>query len=350
MRGQRVEVQNCDDLKNHLNTNSNKDVKLKLLFINSFLINNNDIELTCKSFHISIRTGYEWIDKWNKNGVIGLKDKPITGRKAKISIDQLKFLTEQLKKRNFWDISEIQKLVNDMFNVCLSNKRLSVILREIKMNYTKPYKLDYRRPDNAEEILINSLSKISEQMTEDGIDKDNILIGFMDEASPQNKANSGKSWSFNSPIMKENSTKYKANTIAFYALNGNDTIMFLEDSKEEGIAEFIKEIRVQNPDPDAIVVVLDNFSSHKTELCKKVARDNGIYLVFIPPYSPDLNPIEFIWKSVRRSVSKFFIKSENYLRDIIVSAFSLCSQTISFADSWIKKIASSIDFLQFLNC
>jgi transposase len=33
------------------------------------------------------------------------------------------------------------------------------------------------------------------------------------------------------------------------------------------------------------------------------AKELGLYLVYLPPYSPDLNPIEFIWKSIKRVLS-----------------------------------------------
>lgn len=148
--------------------------------------------------------------------------------------------------------------------------------------------------------------------------------------------------------MKENTTKYRVNTIGFYALNGNDALMFLEDSKKEGIEQFIREIRIQNTEPDAIIVVLDNYSAHKTKLCIETAKKNGIYFVFIPPYSPDLNPIEFAWKSVRRMISKFFIESKKHLEEIISCAFELSVRTMSLANNWIDKIANSIDYLKFL--
>jgi transposase len=349
MKGNSIIIKNAHELEIYLIQCYSSEVKLRLLFINSFLKNNNDLDHTCNLFHISIKTGYEWIDKWNKNGVNGLKDKPITGRKAKLTECNIKTLEIELKKRDFWDISEVQYLIISLFNISLSKRRISVILREMKMNYNKPYRKDYRRPDNAEEILIEKLKHTFNEIIKDGYDPDNVCIGFMDEAHPQNKANSGKFWSFGKPVMKENTTKYRVNTIGFYSLNGNDAIMFLEDSKEEGIEQFIKEIRVQNPEYDAIIVVLDNFSSHKTNLCLSTAKENGIYFVFIPPYSPDLNPIEFAWKSVRRMISKFFVESKEHLQDIIACTFEKCVESMSLANSWIDKIASKIEFLKFLN-
>ena len=349
MKGIFLTIANVTELESNLDKDHGSDVKLRLLFINSFLINNNDLDLTCAIFRISIKTGYEWIERWNKNGVIGLKDKPITGRKAILTKENIEILNVELKKRDFWDISEINELIKTLFNISISKSRISEILNEMKMSYHKPYRKDYRRPDNAEAILIEKLKYTCNEIIKDGHNPENVCIGFMDEAHPQNKANSGKFWSFGKPVMKENTTKYRVNTIGFYSLNGNDAIMFLEDSKEEGIEQFIKEIRIKNPDYDAIIVVLDNFSSHKTNLCLSTAKENGIYFVFIPPYSPDLNPIEFAWKSVRRMISKFFIKSKEHLQDIIACTFEKCVESMSLANSWIDKIASKVEFLEFLN-
>ena len=40
-------------------------------------------------------------------------------------------------------------------------------------------------------------------------------------------------------------------------------------------------------------LVLDNLSSHKSELITKLCKNRGVNLIYLPPYSPDLNPIVF---------------------------------------------------------
>ncbi|MEW6007010.1 MAG: transposase [bacterium] len=57
-----------------------------------------------------------------------------------------------------------------------------------------------------------------------------------------------------------------------------------------------------------MVLVIDNFSSHKSVIVKELAQELGIYLVYLPSYSPDLNPIEYIWKSIKRLLSLIFVK------------------------------------------
>jgi len=58
--------------------------------------------------------------------------------------------------------------------------------------------------------------------------------------------------------------------------------------------------------------------------------------VFLPAYSPDLNPIEFIWKSIKKEVSKEFIESVTQLRELIKEKFTELSKFKSFAKSWTK--------------
>ena len=40
-------------------------------------------------------------------------------------------------------------------------------------------------------------------------------------------------------------------------------------------------------------VILDNFATHKTFAATKAMRDAGCWFLFLPPYSPNLNPIEW---------------------------------------------------------
>lgn len=48
------------------------------------------------------------------------------------------------------------------------------------------------------------------------------------------------------------------------------------------------------------VVVLDNLSSHKSEHARKMIESRGARLEFLPPYSPDLNPIEMVFSKIKQ--------------------------------------------------
>ncbi len=100
-----------------------------------------------------------------------------------------------------------------------------------------------------------------------------------------------------------------ANTFGFYSLNGNSVLQFHDHSRKEDVCRFLESIRKHNP-RRRIIIILDNFSSHHAKAVLKKAGKLKIRLVFLPPYSPELNPIEFIWKSIKRIISEEVINSE----------------------------------------
>jgi len=157
----------------------------------------------------------------------------------------------------------------------------------------------------------------------------------MDETSPQTTANTQRLWSFTKPSIIKNTTQMRANTFGFYPINGNSVVDFKDHSKKEDVCEFLELIRSKNP-IKCIVVILDNFRSHWANKTREKAKELGIILAFLPPYSPDLNPIEFIWKSIKREVSAIFIESVEYLKTIIREAFIRLSSSLSYAEKWMN--------------
>jgi len=172
-------------------------------------------------------------------------------------------------------------------------------------------------------------------------------VGFLDESSPQTTANTQRLLSFGKPAIWKNTTKLKANAFGFYALNGVSVIDFKEHSKKEDVCEFLREIRCCNP-KDEIVLILDNFRSHHAIDSVLCAEECNIKLIFLPPYSPDLNPIEFIWKSIKRVVSRTFIRDLKYMKQIIFKTFLQSTSHLSFANRWVEKFLGTKNKLNIL--
>ena len=172
-------------------------------------------------------------------------------------------------------------------------------------------------------------------------------MGFLDESSPQTTANTQRLLSFGKPAIWKNTTKLKANAFGFYALNGVSVIDFKEHSKKEDVCEFLREIRCCNP-KDEIVLILDNFRSHHAIDSVLCAEECNIKLIFLPPYSPDLNPIEFIWKSIKRVVSRTLIRDLKYMKQMIFKTFLQSTSHLSFANRWVEKFLGTKNKLNIL--
>ena len=70
------------------------------------------------------------------------------------------------------------------------------------------------------------------------------------------------------------------------------------------------------------VVVLDNASFHKSPILKIEAAKHGVNIIYLPAYSPDLNPIEKFWANLKRNIRKIIKKVEN-LQEAITEAFRI---------------------------
>ncbi len=141
--------------------------------------------------------------------------------------------------------------------------------------------------------------------------------------------------------MIKNTDYIKANAFAFYSINGRNLIDFMESSKAENVCEFLTKIVEQNP-KTKIILILDNSKSHHADKTVRKARELKIILVFLPPYSPDLNPVEFLWKTIKREVSVRFIKSKEHLRNIIKNEFMKVEKSLSFAKKWMETFNPQI--------
>lgn len=337
MGGKAISVQNPNTLEEVLTQEKAGPLRDRLLFLKCLKDNFDDIAFACQTFQVAFSTGYEWLSKWNHHGVEGLKDHDIPGRPKTLGENELKTLKMHLDGK-IWRTSEVKDLIKQLFNVEWTNRWVSHVLRhQLNCHYAKPYRISSKRPIDAEKLLQESLQKVFETIDSYGIKPEDVAIGYIDEASPQNKANSGRGWYVAKPVMEVSSDKIKVSTIGFYALHGQSCVDFISDSKEETVIHFLEKIRKANEDFEYIIVVLDNLRSHHTAAVENAAFDLGIFLVFLPPYSPDLNPIEFIWKTIKRFLSLCFIASEEILRELIFGIYTLATTSLSFAKSWIAK-------------
>jgi transposase len=87
-------------------------------------------------------------------------------------------------------------------------------------------------------------------------------------------------------------------------LDGSTACMALEGATDtESFRAYVEVILLPTLRPGDIVV-MDNLSSHKSDQTLALIRQAGAQALFLPAYSPDLNPIEMMWSKVK-----------NFLRD-----------------------------------
>lgn len=100
---------------------------------------------------------------------------------------------------------------------------------------------------------------------------------------------------------------------AFSPLNGHSFILDLPECNTDTFQLFLNEFSCHEPD-QLKIVFLDNGAFHKA--ARLVIPDN-IVLIFLPPYSPELNPAELVWKFIKDKLANQVFKTLKDLEKVI---------------------------------
>lgn len=92
---------------------------------------------------------------------------------------------------------------------------------------------------------------------------------------------------------------------------------------------FIRESLLPNLRPGQ-VIVMDNLAAHHAAAVRSLIESAGCRLVYLPPYSPDLSPIEPMWSQLKAELRRLNPRTMTTLNDAIDQAL----QTITAADCW----------------
>lgn len=89
---------------------------------------------------------------------------------------------------------------------------------------------------------------------------------------------------------------------------------------------YVEEVLVPELWPGA-VVLLDNLSAHKVAGVEDAIEAAGARLLYLPPYSPDLNPIEQAWSKLKAHLRKVAARSYRSLSRAISTGLALITPT-----------------------
>ena len=103
--------------------------------------------------------------------------------------------------------------------------------------------------------------------------------------------------------------------------------------KQNDFCDFLQQLR-DCSDKRPLHVVLDNCRVHHAKTVKKFALDHDIELIYLKPYSPEMNPIELVWAQVkstfRSELLDAFIQRQKpvFIRELLVTALKNVNQAV----------------------
>ena len=135
--------------------------------------------------------------------------------------------------------------------------------------------------------------------------KPNETIVFMDGVHPQHNTTTSKVWirKGKEKQVKSNTGRSRINLNGIYNPSTQDILVHQSNRiNAETTIEFFKKIEEYYKGKKKIYIIVDNAKYYKNRAVKKYVEDSKIEMIFLPPYSPNLNLIERLWKLLRKKV------------------------------------------------
>lgn len=93
----------------------------------------------------------------------------------------------------------------------------------------------------------------------------------------------------------------------------------------EIFAEFISQALRPILKPEH-VIIMDNVSFHKSKHVEEIIHDVGARIIYLPPYHPELNPIEEMWSKIKTCLRKSSARTLEQFQNAIKKSFEAVSQ------------------------
>ena len=117
-------------------------------------------------------------------------------------------------------------------------------------------------------------------------------------------------------------------------IRGVRAMMTVEGATDAEVFEtFLERVLLRKLRPGD-VVVLDNVGAHKPENVRRLIERAGAKLLYLPPYSPDLNPIELCWSKLKAALKDFGARTRDALDAAIKRAMDLIGG--DDAEAWFR--------------
>lgn len=113
-------------------------------------------------------------------------------------------------------------------------------------------------------------------------------------------------------------------------------LLGLDEMSTETEYIFLTELKKQHPDQH-IVVVIDNAPCHKPKILHSI---QGMTIIYLPPYSPELNPVERFFEEIRRATANMLFTTLHDIEERITDAINSWSQEALqqlCGYDWIRK-------------
>ena len=331
----------CEDLRRKARRENNGRVSTRLLAIANVLdgMKRGDAARQAGMSRLRLR---DWIKRYNENGIEGLRDRPKGHVNRRLTAEQEKELKEIVEQGPNgllvrWRWKDLKEELKKRFGVEYHERTIGKILNRLGFSYISVRPIHPRTDIESQESFKKNFAVEVEKIIPEHAQGKSIELWFQDEARIGQQGTLTRLWAKKGTRPRVRRDQRRANAYIFGAVcPSRDTgaALVLPCANTESMNLHLAEISAVVKPENHAVIVTDNAGWH---ISKELKVPKNLSLMYLPPYSPELNAQENIWQYLR----------QNFLAGRIFETFSEITDACS--NAWnalisetgrIKSIAS----------
>ena len=250
-----------------------------------------------KLFPISEKTRYNWFNAWNTSGLVGLYDRPGRGRHQKLN-DEQKAQVKAWVMASPRQLKGIVQKVKKTWGIDVSTDTLKRVLKASRMRWRRIRRVPAKRPPQAEYRRKRYALNVLKALEAEG----SIDVYYMDETGFTLVPPIPYAWQAEGAPLEVPSQKSKRfNVLGFMTRqNQMESYVSAQTITADVVATCIETFFSDVDKPT--VIVMDQASIHTGQAVSERRAEwaqRQVYLFDLPPYSPELNLIEIVWRFMK---------------------------------------------------
>ena len=250
---------------------------------------------------------YNWLARYRAGGWHALRSGKHSGRPKKLDGTQIAWINKTIRDKNplqlkfsfaLWTRSMVTRLIHKQFGLKLSESSVGRLLRQMGFSCQKPlYRAYQQDPDAVEAWKKTVFPKIKKRAKKLG-----ATIYFEDESGIRSDFHAGTTWSpkGRTPVIKVTGARFSTNMVAAISTRGHLRFMINQGTvNADVLCDFLKRLMHNAQQP--IFLIWDGHPTHKSKKVRECIEsfEGKLEVYILPSYSPELNPTEQVWRSVK---------------------------------------------------
>ncbi len=262
------------------------------------------IQFIAKLLQMSRNHVTEILQRYRDGGVAAvLAPDHYKGSQPKLTGEQQQALKIELTTHIYVTAAQVAAWIEAQWHVAYTDSSsLHKLLKRLGFTYKKNRLVPSKADPELQRLFVRWFQGLCQRLGPE----DRIYFG--DAVHFKHNAEAGYAWSLKGAphLIPANSGRQRYNVFGAYCVQTQEGVFLLteENIDQAQLVAFLPRLRANHPGTGKIYLLLDNASYNHAHTVAEEARRQHILLDYPPPYSPNLNPIERLWKFVRKEFFK----------------------------------------------